>query len=80
MAWDVMTRFVTDECPRMAAAISYYTVFTMPPLLALLALLTGAFIGPEQLQTLVRQQVTSLVGVHSAGQIVQVVQGWRSPT
>lgn len=74
MAWKVMTRFVTDQCPLMAAAISYYTIFAMPPLLALLALMAGRFLDPAQLQTLILEQVTSLVGVRSAGQIVEVVQ------
>jgi membrane protein len=74
MAWKVMTRFVADECPLRAAAISYYTIFAMPPLLALLALMAGKFLGPAQLQTLILEQVTSLVGVRSAGQIVSVVQ------
>jgi len=79
VAWRAMTRFVTDECPLMAAAISYYTIFAMPPLLALLALMAGKFLGPAQLQTLILDQVTSLVGVQSAGQIVEVVQNVAQP-
>lgn len=79
MAWEVITGFVAHDCPRMAAAISYYTIFAMPPLLALLALLNGKFMTPAQLQTLVSQQVTSLVGVQSAAQIVQVVKEVSQP-
>lgn len=79
MAWKVMSRFVTDQCPLMAAAISYYTIFAMPPLLALLALMAGRFLGPKQLQTLILEQVTSLIGVESAGQIVDVVQKVAQP-
>jgi len=79
MAWAVITSFVADECPRMAAAISYYTVFAMPPLLALLALLTGKLLSPEQLQALVSEQVTSLVGVQSAAEIVEVVREVAQP-
>lgn len=74
LAWKVMTGFVTDECPLRAAAISYYTIFAMPPLLALLALMASKVLGPAQLQTLILEQVTSLVGIQSAGQIVSVVQ------
>lgn len=79
MAWEVITSFVADDCPRMAAAISYYTIFAMPPLLALLALINGKFMTPAQLQTLVSEQVTSLVGVRSAAQIVQVVREVSQP-
>jgi membrane protein len=51
----------------------------MPPLLALLALMAAKFLGPAQLQTLILEQVTSLVGVQSAGQIVEVVQEVARP-
>ena len=79
MAWKVVTRFVSDECPLRAAAISYYTIFAMPPLLALLALMAGRFLGPAQLRTLILDQVTSLIGVQSAGEIVEVVQNVAQP-
>lgn len=79
MAKQVIAKFVTDECPLMAAGISYYTVFAMPPLLALLALLAGKFLAPAQLQTLLFEQVTSLAGIRSAGQIIEVVQNVARP-
>lgn len=79
MAWQVVTGFVRDECPLMAAAISYYTVFAMPPLLALLALLAGRVLAPAELQTLLFDQVTALAGARSAGQIIEVVQTVARP-
>ncbi|HSW28522.1 MAG TPA: YihY/virulence factor BrkB family protein [Longimicrobiales bacterium] len=79
LAWRIVTGFVRDECPLMAAAISYYTVFAMPPLLALLALLAGKFLAPAELQTLLFDQVTSLAGTRSAGQIIEVVQNVSRP-
>jgi membrane protein len=63
----------------MAAAISYYTVFAMPPLLALLALLAGKVLAPAELQALLFDQVTSLAGARSAGQIIEVVQNVSRP-
>jgi membrane protein len=79
LAWRIVAGFVRDECPLMAAAISYYTVFAMPPLLALLALLAGKFLAPAELQTLLFDQVTSLAGTRSAGQIIEVVQNVSRP-
>lgn len=79
LAWEVLTGFVRDECPLMAAAISYYTVFAMPPLLALLALLAGRILAPAELQTLLFDQVTALAGARSAGQIIEVVQTVSRP-
>lgn len=79
MARDVGTGFLRDECPLLAAAISYYTVFAMPPLLALLALLAGKVLAPAELQTLLFDQVTTLAGARSAGQIIEVVQNVSRP-
>jgi uncharacterized BrkB/YihY/UPF0761 family membrane protein len=33
--------FVEDECPRMAAALSYYVVFSLPSLLVLVLLVAA---------------------------------------
>ncbi|HEU5041010.1 MAG TPA: hypothetical protein VFT84_09335, partial [Gemmatimonadales bacterium] len=38
--------FIDDDAPTMAAALSYYTVFSLPPLLVLLLLLLGAVLDP----------------------------------
>ncbi|HET9950018.1 MAG TPA: YihY/virulence factor BrkB family protein [Longimicrobiales bacterium] len=76
---DLVGDFLGDDCPRMAAALSYYTVFAVPPLLGLLALLASRFVDPEQLQALIVEQVESVVGVDSAAQIVEVVQGVVRP-
>ena len=42
--------FFRDEGPRYAAALSYYTVFALGPLLALLLLLAGVFWDPEDVR------------------------------
>ena len=34
-------KFFRNDCPRLAAALSYYTVFALAPLIALLLLLAG---------------------------------------
>jgi membrane protein len=63
----------------MAAAISYYTVFAVPPLLALLTLLASEFVRPPELQELLSDQIAAWVGVESATQIVGVVQEVARP-
>ncbi|HEU0052151.1 MAG TPA: YihY/virulence factor BrkB family protein, partial [Longimicrobium sp.] len=40
--------FSDDDCPRMAAALSYYTVFALPPLLILILMIVGAFVDPGE--------------------------------
>lgn len=77
--WGVLGRFSSDACPRMAAAISYYTVFAVPPLLALLAFLASTFVRPADLQAFLSRQIAVWVGVDSAAAVVEVVQDVARP-
>ena len=61
--------FKDDNAPRMAAALSYYTVFSLPPLLILLTMIAGAFFDPEQIQGRLVQEVGGAVGPEGADQI-----------
>ena len=54
--------FVDDDCPTMAAALSYYTVFSLPPLLLLILLLVGALMDPQDVQGTLQTQLQSLMG------------------
>ena len=47
-----MKDFIEDDCPTMAAALSYYTVFALPPLLLLILLLVGTVLDPAIHQAL----------------------------
>ena len=42
--------FGEDECPRMAASMSYFTVFSLAPLLVLVLLIVGIFVNPSDMQ------------------------------
>jgi len=73
LAWDVVHDFQDDDCPRMAAAISYYTIFAMPPLLGLLGLVASLFVDPARARDVLSEQVAEVVGDESAAQVVDVV-------
>jgi len=77
--WKVLAEFVADDCPRMAASLSYYSVFAMPAMLGVLALLTHHFIQPGELRRVVSDQVTAFVGIESASRIVTVVENAVRP-
>jgi membrane protein len=49
--------FSEDDCMSSAAAMAYYAVFSLPPLLALVVAIAGYFrVEPEQIQSLVQDQ------------------------
>lgn len=77
--WQLVGEFFADDCPRRAAALSYYSIFAMPPMLGLLALVANQFVEPGELREFVSQQVQTWVGVESAARIVTVVEGAVRP-
>jgi membrane protein len=54
--------WVADYAPSMGAAISYYTVFSLAPLLVIVIAMAGAFFGREAVQGMVVAQLASLIG------------------
>src|SRR5688500_20337915 len=58
----ILHDFSEDECSVRAAALAYYTVFALPPLLILLTLVVGLFWDPAQVQQAFERQFASLVG------------------
>ena len=54
--------FMDDDCTTMAAALSYYTVFSLPPLLVLILLLVGAVMDPQDVQGSLEGNLQSLMG------------------
>lgn len=71
--------FMDDECPRMAAALSYYTVFALPPLLILLLLIAGAVFDPQQVQSSIQTQMGSLMGASGAQEIGTIINQAERP-
>jgi membrane protein len=65
--------FGDDDCPRMAAALSYYTVFSLPPLLILLIMLAGLIWDPRDVQGAIETQIASLIGNDGAQQIREIL-------
>jgi membrane protein len=71
--------FIEDDCPTMAAALSYYTVFALPPLLVLLLLLAGAVVNPEDLRGTIQTQMQALMGPKAAATIPTILQHAQLP-
>jgi membrane protein len=82
-AWGVIKRsgseFFRDEGPRYAAALSYYTVFSLGPLLALLLLLAGFIWDPKDVQGAIAFQIHDLIGPEASREVLAMV-AHRDPT
>ncbi len=51
-----------DKASRIAAALAYYTVFSISPLLVIAIAIAGAFFGQDTAQEQITEQLTGLVG------------------
>ncbi len=58
-----------DDVPSLSAAIAYYTVFSLPPLLVTVVAIAGAVFGPDRVQEALLGQAGSLVGPEGAAAI-----------
>jgi membrane protein len=65
--------FGEDECGIRAAALAYFTVFALPPLLILLVMITGWIWGPEQVQRAIESQFAGMMGQSGAQQVHQML-------
>ena len=65
--------FLADDCPAMAASMSYFTVFSLAPLLVLTLLVVGVFVDPADLQGHIHNQIATLIGSDGAQQIDEMV-------
>src|SRR4051812_14900555 len=61
--------FGKDECGTRAAALAYYTIFALPPLLILLVAIAGKIWGPDQVQRSLEGQFAGMIGQSGAEQV-----------
>lgn len=72
--------WLDDYAPSMGAAIAFYTVFSLAPLVIIVIGIAGFFWGEEAVQGQLFAQVSSMVGVEGAKAVEGVVQGAQEPS
>src|SRR5581483_4629028 len=63
----------SDQCGLRAAALCYYTVFALPPLLIVLIKLAGLIWNPQSVQHAIEGQFAGLVGAGGGTAVSQMV-------
>lgn len=71
--------FSDDECPRMAAALSYYTVFSLPPLLILILTILSAVFDQRTVEEALQGQMGSLMGETGKQQVTTIFAQAEQP-
>jgi len=71
--------FVEDECPTQAAALSYYTIFSLPPLLLLILMMLGQLVDPRDIRGQLETQIGALMGPSATEQIRTILEQVHGP-
>jgi membrane protein len=71
---EVFTGFIDDNVLKLSAALAYYTIFSLPPLLIIIISLTGIFFGEDAVRGQLFGQINGLVGSDAALQIQETIK------
>ncbi|MEO8090868.1 MAG: YihY/virulence factor BrkB family protein, partial [Gemmatimonadales bacterium] len=71
--------FMKDDCMTSAAALSYYTVFSLPAVLMLIMLLISSVMDPTDVRGGLESQLQSLLGPSAGGQIRTILEQTERP-
>jgi membrane protein len=72
-----LIEFNDDNVIKLSASLAYYTVFSIGPLLLVLLSLTGLFFEQEAVTGKLYSQISSLIGVTGAEQVLKIIQNMR---
>ena len=71
--------WVDDYAPSMGAAISYYTIFSLAPLLVIVIAIAGALFGRDAAQGRIVDQISGLVGHEGATAVEAMLRSVSEP-
>ncbi len=71
---DAGIQFMDDQGMKLSAALSYYTIFSLAPMLLVMISALSIFMGRDAVQGEVFDQINSLVGPEAADQLKEIIQ------
>ncbi|QJW90698.1 YihY/virulence factor BrkB family protein [Spirosoma taeanense] len=71
---DSYNGFTEDRGLKLSAALAYYTVFALAPLLVMIIALASVFFGEEAIQGQIFSEINELVGNEAARQIQEMIK------
>lgn len=68
------SEFMNDKALKMSASLSYYTIFSLAPMLIIIISVCSIFFGKDAVQGQVFYQIRSMVGNNAASQIQEILK------
>lgn len=72
--------FLADNCFQMAAALAYYTIFSLPALLVIALMVASAVYGEQAARGEIDDQVRAYIGQDAAAQVQAMIKSARLDT
>jgi membrane protein len=72
--WETISEYIADEALTRGAAISFYTVTSMAPVLVIIIALAGLALGEDAAQGAIVEQLGGLIGVQSASLLQSAIR------
>src|SRR5687768_12240403 len=79
LAKEAASNWSEDRAPSMGAAISYYSVFSLAPLLVIIITVAGFFFGADQVQGAIFGQLSDLMGESAAQAVDEMLRHAQQP-
>jgi membrane protein len=76
-AEEVFSEFSTDNATKLSASLSYYTIFSLAPMLVVIISVAGIFYGREAIQGQLYGQINWLIGKDAAAQVEELIKNAR---
>ncbi|MBB3641600.1 YihY/virulence factor BrkB family protein [Variovorax atrisoli] len=76
---EAISAWIDDLAPSMGAAIAYYTMFSLAPLLIIVIAVAGALFGTEAVQGQIAAQLSGLVGEEGALAVQGLIRSASEP-
>lgn len=73
----VASEFSQDECVESAAALAYYAMFSLAPVLVIAIAIAGLFFDPQDVRGEVQNQLRDMLGPGGAEQVRTMIQSVR---
>src|SRR5687767_14711760 len=76
---DAIAAWTEDYAPSMGAALSYYTLFSIAPLLVIVIAVAGLVFGTEAVRAEIYSQISTMVGQKSAMAVEEMLRTANQP-
>lgn len=68
-----VTEFLNDNCIKLSASLSYYTIFALGPTLIIIISFAGIFLGRDAVEGKLYGEIKNVVGAAAAAQVQSII-------